>query len=407
MSQFYYKALKNQKEIVTGYVEADNVKEARSKVRDLGFLPTNIYEEFAEPTKSVKANPSKKKYRLSLADKILFTSELQTLLSSSISTLEALESIAKYSPKENISNISLELENNIKTGETFSDALDKYSDVFGKVYTALVKAGQMSGTLPTVLGYLLNLLKKQEKLKDRFIQMSIYPMLLVAALIGMYFLAGGLIFPKLIYAMSIDNPPIMVYIVVDSVSFCFKYWWFLIILGAAGVYGTRLFFDDVKIKEKISNFLMKVPVLSDCIQYFSLAHYMAVMQISYDAGVPMLDALQMAEGAIGNTVIQKRAKNSYELVKKGKSLTESYQISGLMPPMLMPVVATGEKTGKLGQMFRDAVIGIEQKLDVAIGALAKAFEPTIIIILAIFVGYIVVAFMQLSAAGASSILNAF
>lgn len=203
MSQFYYKALKNQKEIVTGYVEADNVKEARNKVRGLGFLPTNIYEEFAEPTKSVKVNPSKKKYRLSLADKILFTSELQTLLSSSISTLEALESIAKYSPKENISNISLELENNIKTGETFSDALDKYSDVFGKVYTALVKAGQMSGTLPTVLGYLLNLLKKQGKLKDRFIQMSIYPMILVAALIGMYFLAGGLIFPKLMCRRSI------------------------------------------------------------------------------------------------------------------------------------------------------------------------------------------------------------
>ena len=119
MSQFYYKALKHQKEIVTGYVEADNVKEARSKVRGLGFLPTNIYEEFVEPTKSVKVNSSKKKYRLSLADKIMFTSELQTLLSSSISTLEALESIAKYSPKENISNISLELENNIKKGETF------------------------------------------------------------------------------------------------------------------------------------------------------------------------------------------------------------------------------------------------------------------------------------------------
>lgn len=406
MKQFYYKALKNQKEVVSGYVEANNVKDARSKVRGLGFLPTNIYEESAE-AKHKNINSSNRKYRLSLADKILFTSELQTLLSSNISTLEALESIAKYSPQKNISNISLELEQDIKNGATFSDSLEKYSDDFGKVYIALVKAGEMSGTLPSVLGYLLNLLKKQGKLKDRFIQMSIYPAILVVALVGMYFLAGGFIFPKLIYAMSIDTPPIMVSIVVDSVAFFFKYWWFLIILACAGMYCARLFFGDSKIKEKISVFWMKIPILSDCIQYFSLVHYMSVMQISYDAGVPILESLKMAEEAIGNTVIQKRAKSSYALVQKGQSLTEAYQISELMPPILMPIVATGEKTGKLGQMFRDAVIGLEQKLDVAIGALAKAFEPMLILIMAVFVGYIVVAFMQLSASGASSILNAF
>lgn len=407
MSQFYYKALKDQKEIVSGYIEANDVKEARSKVRGLGFLPTNIYEESAASTKSAKVNTSNKKYSLSLSDKILFTSELQTLLSSSISTLEALESIAKYSPKKNISNLVVELEKDIKNGSTFSESLEKYSDVFGNVYIALIKAGEMSGTLPTVLGYLLNLLKKQGKLKDRFIQMSIYPAILVVALVGMYFLAGGFIFPKLIYAMSIDTPPIMVSVVVDSVSFCFRYWWFLIIMAFGAGYGINFLFGAANLKEKFSKFVMNVPVLSDCVQYFSLAHYMAVMQIAYDAGVPILDALKMAEGAIDNTIIRNRAAQAFELVQKGQTLTDSYQISGLMPPMLMPIVATGEKTGKLGQMFRDAVIGIEQKLDIAINALVKAFEPTLIVILAIFVGYIVVAFMQLSAAGASSILNAF
>lgn len=407
MSQFYYKALKDQKEIVSGYIEANDVKEARSKVRGLGFLPTNIYEESAEPKKFEKVNPSNKKYSLSLSDKILFTSELQTLLSSSISTLEALESIAKYSPRKNIANLVVELGKDIKNGSTLSESLEKYSDVFGNVYIALIKAGEMSGTLPTVLGYLLNLLKKQGKLKDRFIQMSIYPAILVVALVGMYFLAGGFIFPKLIYAMSIDTPPIMVSVVVDSVSFCFRYWWFLIIMAFGAGYGINFLFGAANLKEKFSKFVMNVPVLSDCVQYFSLAHYMAVMQIAYDAGVPILEALKMAEGAIDNTIIRNRATQACELVQKGQTLTDSYQISGLMPPMLMPIVATGEKTGKLGQMFRDAVIGIEQKLDIAINALAKAFEPTLIVILAIFVGYIVVAFMQLSAAGASSILNAF
>ena len=115
----------------------------------------------------------------------------------------------------------------------------------------------------------------------------------------------------------------------------------------------------------------------------------------------------MAEKTISNDVMRKHAEDVVKFVSEGQSLTDAYYKSQLIPGILMPLIATGEKTGKLGQMFRDASIAIEKKLDMAIKALASAFEPALIIIIGICVGYFLIAFIQMYTQGLSSIINAF
>ncbi len=406
MAQYFYKALKNNKEIVSGYIEAENSRDARDRIRDLGFLPTNIYEEAFED-KKLNTDVHNSRIKLSLSDKMSFTSELQTLLSSGISTLEALETISHYSPKPKISLIADDLGKSIKNGLTFSEAMKKYSDVFGQLYVSLCYTGETSGALPRVLNYLLTLLRKQETLKGKFIQMSIYPTILILMMLVMYLFMGGFVFPKLISGLNMDNLPLSVTLLTDSVSFIFQYWWFLLLIICVGLYVVNFVFGLKKLKDLFSDFVMKIPVLDDCVQYFSLVHYMSVMHIAYEAGVPIMTSLEMAAGVIENNVMKKRALYAVQLVRNGSSLSDAYNASELMPKILMPLISTGEKTGKLGQMFRDASLGIEKKLDMAIDALARTFEPALMIIIGLGVGYFVVAFVQMYSSSMSSLINIF
>ena len=134
---------------------------------------------------------------------------------------------------------------------------------------------------------------------------------------------------------------------------------------------------------------------------------MSVLHIAYESGIPIVEAMNMAEKTISNDVMRKHAEDVVKFVSEGQSLTDAYYKSQLIPGILMPLIATGEKTGKLGQMFRDASIAIEKKLDMAIKALASAFEPALIIIIGICVGYFLIAFIQMYTQGLSSIINAF
>lgn len=406
MTKFFYKALKDKKDIVTDYIEAENLSDARLKIIAIGFLPTEIYEEKLDTAANTKSQKRTQNIRLSLNEKIAFTSELQNLLSASVSMLDALESVVKYPPSKKIELIAQALSDSIKNGATFTEALEEFSYSFGDIYVSICMAGENSGTLPDVLAYLLALLKKQSSLKGKYIQMCIYPAILVLIMAILYFLAGGVIFPKFVGTLQMDPTPLAAFFM-DSVSFIVHYWLFILIAIAGSLYGLNCVCSFEMLKEKVSEFCLKIPMLGNCIHYFSLTHYMSVMHIAYDAGIPIVKALKMAEQTIANKVLRQQAARATLLIENGKSISEAYEISALIPGVLMPLIITGEKTGKLGQMFRDASLGIEKKLDMALEMLAKAFEPFMIVVIGIFTAIFAIAFIQMYSASLGALGDMF
>ncbi len=406
MRKYFYRAVKDKKELVTGYVEAESPAEAKEKVKLLGFAPAGIYEEEFSKPKQV-TNVSKLSARhLKLGEKISFTSELQMLLSSGISPLESLETISRHSPSKNVSLFASDFEDKIKKGQTLSEAMEPYSETLGNIYISLCRTGEESGSLSTTLSYLTSLLKKQDDLKSKYIQMSIYPSVLVIVMIGMFFLFGGFLFPRFIEICNIspDDVPFMAKILIDSVNFIYHYW-LVLLLGAGGLsYAIHLSVGFKKFRRGISSFLLSIPKLCDCIRYMVLSHYMSVLHVAYEAGVPIIKSLKLAEDTISNDIIKDQAIEVSQYVDKGENLAEAFYKSKLLPGVLLSMVATGEKTGKLGQMFRDCALGIEKKLDAAINALSKAFEPALLIVIGFGVAYLAIAFMQMYAGALETIM---
>ena len=394
MAIYHYKALKGNKVEVKGVLEADTPDEARAKVQAMGFLPTNIFEEkpnvkVIQPATGIKFLP--------LNDKILFTSELSVMLASGISVVEALETAEIHAPKPQLKILAEDLKNRLLKGASFTDALKAYEQVFGNLYISLCEAGETSGTLDKSMEYLTGILKKQNELKSKMISMSIYPICLVVLLVAVYIIFGKFVFPAFISGanLTLAEAPFMVKIMTVPCEFMFSNFVNLMITVAALVFGIIYFVKQKTFKEYMDRKLLSMPKVKDFIRYINLAAYFNVLTVAYEAGVPISSALRLSANTISNSVIKREADNAERCVTNGQELAKSFSISNFLPPTLNVLVASGEKAGRLGQMFKDVSAEIDRQLQQAADVLVRAFEPLVIMILGLFVGYVIIAFAQM------------
>ncbi len=407
MAKYKYSALKNNSDIINGVIDASNPREAREKIRELGFLPTKIYLEQSteiqqysdfhkehQNTRDIQANVN----RLSLQEKIMFTSDLSVLLSSGIPIVEALQSIANSTPKLKIKTICEKIKYGILSGMTFAQALESfYGKVFGLVYTGLIKTGEDAGELDLTLDRILVLLKKQDSIKGKIVNASIYPAILIIIMLGLLILFSKFVFPAFmgVFAFNGAELPFLASMLVGICSFVEHFWW-LLIIGLGAVCGAvSSLFKNYQFKSRWDDFILNVPVVSDFIRYINLANFLTVLHISYEAGLPIMSGLELSNKTIGNHTIKRKISNSISIVKNGKSLTEAFQMTDAIPHALLTMIATGEKSGTLGKMLHDAAEVIDKKVDMALEAMTKMFEPTIIVVMGGVVLFIAVAFYQM------------
>ncbi len=405
MAKYQYSALKNNTQVIKGMVEASNPREAREKIRALGYTPTKIYIEqslseqpYTTNEEIIKNSSTRKVTRLSLQEKIMFTSELEVLLSSGIPILEALQTIGLNSPKWKLKEICLNLQTCILSGMTFAQALNAlYSKVFGPVYTALVKTGEDAGELEATLRRMLVLLNKQDRIKGKIIGASIYPGILILLMLGLLILFSKFVFPAFMSVFTFNGAslPFLASMLVGICSFVMNFWWFIILAFGAACGAAVSLFKNPYFKSKWDEFILKVPVISDFVQYINLSNFMTVLQISYDAGLPIMSGLELSYKTVGNYTIKHRISNALGHVRAGKTLTESFQRAAAIPGALMTMIATGEKSGTLGKMLHDAAEVLDKKVDMALEALTKLFEPAVIIIMGGVVLFVAVAFYQM------------
>jgi len=397
MANFKYKALKDNKIIINGEVDAVDYKEARAKISNLGFLPTEIYSEDVKIKNEFNKKFEVKDIFLSLKEKIAFTTEIQTFLSSGIPILEALHQIKLNTPYEKLRNISTDMISVIESGMTFSQAIESiYPKTFGNIYLSLVKTGEESGELEKTLDRMVNLLHKQDNIKGKIIQASIYPCILILMIFGLLVLFSVKVIPAFLGILTFNGTemPMMMKMLMGLCDFTTKFWW-LIIIGVGAFFGLLMSsFENVKIKNFLDKMIMKIPVISDFVEYINLSNFIAVLDVSYDAGVPLIAGLELARKTVSNSLIKDRISNSIFFAKQGNSLAMSFKMSKAMPYAFITMLSAGEESGSLGKMFHDISDVIDKKIDIVLNTMARLFEPTIIIILGGVVLFIALAFYQ-------------
>lgn len=380
MPIYNYVALKNNKEVVKGKIEAQNHKEARSIIRKMSLLPTQISEDTKGDSSQVVA---KKIQKMSLQDKIDFTSTFQILVQSGIPVIEALMFLENDAAKAKLRNIAKELRRQIIAGSTFADTIAKYPKVFGQIYIGLVRAGEDSGELEKTLERLLELQKKEANIKSKVIGTLMYPCFVIVLAIVIVTIMLVFVFPA--FKDMFDNlgkelPPITSFLM--NIGITLKTYWILIpiIFTSLGVTVYTAFTWQTS-KRMIDDFVLKVPLLSALIEYSNFSNFVAVMQVAYEAGIPIIDCLYLSNITLTNHTLQIKLAEATTKVQQGQHLSLALRSVQVMPKMILFMIATGEQSGRLGDMLLQATIFIDKKLDAIIDTLTKMIEPLMLIVI--------------------------
>ncbi len=385
MAIYNYIALKNNKDIVKGKVEAADLREARASIKNLGFLPTKVYEEKSkedEKEASVKVKAGKIQ-KLGLQDRMDFTSTMQILAQAGIPIIESLMFIESDAAKLKVRLVAQELRKQIMAGATFADTIAKYPDQFGQIYIGLVKAGEDSGELEKTLQRLLELLTKEANIRGKVIGTLMYPMFVIILAVIIVLVMLMFVFP--VFKDMFDNMgrelPWITQTLMDAGIFLKTYWFFVpIILGSIGGFFAFIMRWQPS-KRKIDEFVLKIPLLSDLVQYSNFANFIAVMQVAYDAGVPIIECLYLANVTLTNHTLKTKIETATQKVQQGQHLSIALRSTGVMPKMILFMIATGEQSGRLGDMLLQATSFIDKKLDGIIDTMTKMIEPIMLIVI--------------------------
>ena len=390
MAIFLYTALKNNTTVVSGRIEAADAAEARKKVRDMNLLPTSVVNPDDEAhTKKAKGR-AKAVNALSLREKIDFTSTLEILTSTGIPIVEALLFIEQNSDSQKIRKITHEFRKQIIGGSTLGETLEKYRNIFGRVYIGLVKAGEDSGELDKTLIRMLDLLKKQDSVKGKVIGALIYPTIVIILATVAVIIMLVFVFPAFDEMFrDLGKPlPWITQACMNTGKFIKAYWY--IVLGGfvIGVFSLIHAYQNPVIRKGIDRFVLRIPMLSDLLKFSNFSNFIAVLQVSYEAGIPIVDCLFLANLTMDNFMLKSAIMQAGAQVQQGTHLSVALKNVNEVPTMMTFMIATGEQSGRLGDSLLHCVNFIDKKLDEVIDAFTKLIEPLLMVGIGILVGFL-------------------
>lgn len=387
MPVYNYVGLNKKGEVVKGKVEAENPKAARQNVKDLGFLPTKITTDGSSEQSTAQKKVTHSLQSLTLKEKMDFTSTFLTLNRAGVPIIESLIFMEQDAGSRRIKLLAKEIRQQIIAGATFSDTISRFSDIFGAVYVGLIKAGEESGEMERTLSRLIELLKKDADTRGKVFSALSYPVFVVVLAFAVVLIMLTFVFPafKEMFDTAGAKLPWVTQVCIDMGEFLKARWYLLPIIFITFVWGIISLFKWETSRKKIDEILLTVPVVGDLIKYSAFSNFLSVLQVAYEAGIPVVNCLYLANMTFDNSKMNKAVKDAIKKVQEGMHLSMALKTTAIFPQMILFMVSTGEQSGRLGDLMEQCVKFIDEELDRIVDTLTKMIEP----IMLIFIGGIV------------------
>jgi general secretion pathway protein F len=390
MAVYDYVAIGADGKRATGVITADSARSARKELRLRQLSPLDVKEARQKSNSKAAGRGS-----LSGSDLVLTTRQLAMLIKSGAPVEEALGAIASEAEKPSTRRTLMSVRGSVQEGFSFSEALSQSAKAFPPYYRAVVSAGQSSGRLGDVMERLATHLEKSRKLKNKMLSALIYPIVLACVAMLVVVLLLIFVVPAVIEqfeTLGQELPPLTNAVIAVSE---FMRGWGLIIIPAIGlgIWMLRGAFQTPAVKMRWDRIVLRLPLLGKVIRSANAAQFARTFATLSSSGATVPDALVAAKGSVGNEVFRQAAVTVRRQVEEGQTLNRAMRQTGVFPPMLVHMVASGERGGDLPAMIDRAADYMEEELDsnatIALGLL----EPLLIVLLAGVVALIVLAIM--------------
>jgi len=329
---------------------------------------------------------------VSLKTLVFFTRQLSTMFSAGLTIEKAISDLEKEEKHKKFAKVLRKISDDIRKGFSLSEAMEQHPGVFNPLYVALVQAGEVSGTLHTVLDELSDYLEKIEDTRRKVYSAMAYPIFI---LIFLFFVTWGMfayiipMFANVYASFNADLPgPTLLAIAISKFITTHVFATILILILA--VFGLFIIYLTDRGRYVMDAMKLKIPVIGKVINNSIMSKFSRTFSILMAAGVPIMDVMELTENVVQNAVVEGAVRRARVLVKEGYGVANAFRRTGAFPPTLLQMISTGEETGDMDKLLSKAAIFYEKLVDSVIDRLTSLIEPLLIVIMAAVVGSIIV-----------------
>ena len=387
LTAYLYEARARNGEIKKGVMEAENEEVVHNKLKLQLLQPV-----------TVKKQPKQLSFQIGTGvkteDIVIFTRLFATMIDAGLPIVQCLDILSSQSENKRFGKVLEQIKLSVEGGLTLSDALRKHPKIFDQLFVNLVAAGEAGGILDSILNRLSTYMEKNMKLKRRVKGAMSYPIAVlgIAGIVVTVLLTKVVpVFEKMFKDFGGGKLPKPTQIVIDLSNGMVTYLPYIIVVLIAITIGFKMMLRTKKGRMAFDGTLLKLPVLGGVLRKVVVARFTRTMGTLLGSGVPILDAMEIVAKTAGNTVVQDGIMFVRAKISEGKDLATPLMETGLMPPMVVQMIAVGEQTGALDAMLSKIADFYEEEVDVAIAAMTSLIEPAMMVFLGGVIGGLVIA----------------
>ena len=369
-----------------GEQPAKNAALVKAELRRQGITVTGIKPK----AKPLFGGAGKK---VSAKEIAIFSRQLATMMKSGVPIVSSLEIIAGGQKNPKAKELINALRSDIESGSSMYEALGKHPVQFDQLYRNLVKAGESAGVLETVLDTIASYKENIESLKGKIKKALFYPATVIAVAILVSAILLIFVVPQFqqVFASFGADLPAFTRMIIAASDFMIGYWWLVLGVVLGTIFGLIAF---KKRSQKFANFIdrmmLKIPVVGQILHNSAIARFARTLAVTFKAGVPLVEALDIVGGATGSVVYEMAVKRIRDDVSVGYPMNMAMKQVNLFPHMVVQMVAIGEEAGALDAMLFKVAEFYEQEVNNAVDALSSLLEPMIMIVIGVVVGSMVI-----------------
>jgi type IV pilus assembly protein PilC len=384
MALFTYKAIDTRGKSIMGQIEAMNLIDLDMRLKRMGL-------DLVRGGPASRGGSLLRAGTVKRAELINFCFHLEQLTSAGVPLIEALidlrDSIENARFREVISGVI----ESIQGGQGLSQALAEYPQIFGPVFSSLIRAGEQTGKLSEVLKSLIDTLKWEDELAEHVKKLIMYPafvgsIVLIVTLFLMIYLVPQMV--AFIKNMG-QEIPLQTRILIQVSAFFVNFWWAILAAPVLLVFGVRAAAKaNPLVRYQLDNFKLWLPVSGEILRKIILSRFASTFALMYSSGITILDAIRASEETAGNLVVQEGLKMAAQQIGEGKNVTAAFHEIGLFPPLVVRMLRVGETTGALDTALLNVSYFYNREVRESIAKIQILIEPALTVFMGVILGWV-------------------
>jgi type IV pilus assembly protein PilC len=375
--------------LITGQLVGDNESLVVRKLREMGMTPVEVKKHKDGIQMEINLRPG----RVKLKELSVFCRQFATMVNSGLPILRALAILAEQTDSKELEKVLTSVRLEVEHGASLSGGMSKHPKAFNDLFISMIKAGETGGVLDTVLLQLADMIEDEVELRRKIKSAMTYPIAVVCLVVLIMGAMLLFVVPQFqtIYTSLGSQLPLPTRILLGMSNTVRADWWLVIAVAVGASFGFRRFKKTPQGRLQIDRIKLKAPVFGALFHKVALARMAGTFGMLLQAGVPILQALEIVKDTVNNKVMAAALEDVKASVREGESISGPLAKHGIFPPMVVQMIAVGEETGAVDTMLEKVSTFYTSEVEAAVDALTSLIEPLLIAVIGGAVGAAVIA----------------